>query len=195
MPSREERWFFVFCSFTVTKLVSKSHQRLVRRQFVLRIRIGGRGTRSPVKSPQNRLRKLLLSKLVHPLLPSHPSTSPPALSFTHTHTHMQMHAWTQTAGCAVLPGTLRERRRVCRANLSPTPPDVHFPLPAATIASSIGWPSENRAQRQPASQGPAKSVHTTLRQGDRRQIPTSKGLAYGAPGARPCRPHLRDVLD
>lgn len=64
-----------------------------------------------------------------------PSTSPPALSLSHT--HMQMHAWTQTAGRVVLPGTLGERRRACRAILSPTPPNVRLPLPAATIASSI----------------------------------------------------------
>lgn len=99
-----------------------------------------------------------------------------------------MHAWTQTARRAVLPGTLRESAAGPAGDPITTPPlSVRFPLPAATIASSFtlskylgisaqrtvpgqpaGRPDQSVSPHHPASGGPAAD-------------PNLQGLAYGAP--------------
>lgn len=104
---------------------------------------GEEDTHHQFKSPQNRLPRLLLSESVHsPLNP--PFHYLPTSSHARTHTetiHMHHTHGTQTATRAVLPGTLREcRRRAPGLAGDPitTPPRAfHFPLPAATIASSF----------------------------------------------------------
>lgn len=90
----------------------------------------------------------------------------------------------------MLPGTLRERRRACRRShhhprprpLSPFRPrrSPHRIVLAETRAPRpAGRASKPTANSRPTTK--ASQVSPPRGQGDRRQIPTSKGLAYGAP--------------
>lgn len=161
--------------------------------------VGG-GTRSPVKSPQNRLRRLLLSKLVHPLFPSLAHPPPHQLSLSHTHTHIQMHAWTQTAGWVVPPGTLRESAAgPAERSYHPTPPGRPLSpsgrddrLINLRLTSMAGF-QENRAPA--AKVQPSQSVHQPWASGGPAADPNlSRVSPTFAPGPRG-QATLRDVLD
>lgn len=147
---------------------------------MLRIRIGKGNQNHQLKVLKHRLQKLLLSKLVHSLTAN---SKPPfqclhTSSHVYTHEHTHMHARTQTAGCAVLPGTLRERRRALQA--IPSPPR---PLPLSPsgrddrliILHVYLCSSENRAPAgQPSSQVSPPQPPCVRGTGGRSQPPGSR---------------------
>lgn len=176
----------------------KSHLRLVRCQFLLRIRIWGK--RTPIislKVPKTGCQDYCFQSRSTQYLPPFQClpTSSHARTLTYrNNTHARTHE-TQTARRAVLPGTLRERRRAPGLAgdpittpgpvrpLSPSGRDDRLIIHSFTLyfqrertvprSGQPGQPVEVSPHQDPASGGPAADRNL-------------QGLAYGAPAQATC---------